>query len=222
MLQEIHDRSHNRAQEKLERFIKAKEQEKLVKLDKIRKQTARGTTNRQTVHKLVTKSFVELRKLELEEKGIKRKYHQPDIIEEHISKASELYGPLMRNGEHPKRWHQIIDEKMKRYQAQFIGKLKKYRPDLAIIVKFARITTTNQIYKCFHDYHQGYFTKPIVLKYTQIASFGLSAPAWFVRRFWQKWVRKHKIFAKSLYLNALKHKVSSSLVSLSPFLFPRD
>ncbi|KAH1010791.1 hypothetical protein HUJ05_005034 [Dendroctonus ponderosae] len=104
MLQEIHERSHDRAQDKLERFIKAKEQEKLAKLDKIRKQTAR-----------------ELRKLELEEKGVKRKYHQPDIIEEHISKASELYGPLMRNGEHPKRWHQIIDEKMKRYQAQFIG-----------------------------------------------------------------------------------------------------
>ncbi|ENN82178.1 hypothetical protein YQE_00551, partial [Dendroctonus ponderosae] len=100
MLQEIHERSHDRAQDKLERFIKAKEQEKLAKLDKIRKQTAR-----------------ELRKLELEEKGVKRKYHQPDIIEEHISKASELYGPLMRNGEHPKRWHQIIDEKMKRYQA---------------------------------------------------------------------------------------------------------
>lgn len=53
--------------------------------------------------------------------GVKRKYHETDIIQEHTSKASELYGPLMRNGENPKRWHQVIDEKMQRYKAQFIG-----------------------------------------------------------------------------------------------------
>lgn len=63
----------------------------------------------------------ELRKLELEEKGMSRKYNQPEIIEEHISKKSELYGPMVRHGEHPKRWHLVIDEKLKKYKAQFIG-----------------------------------------------------------------------------------------------------
>lgn len=58
--------------------------------------------------------------------GVKRKYHETDIIQEHTSKASELYGPLMRNGENPKRWHQVIDEKMQRYKAQFIGNVYKH------------------------------------------------------------------------------------------------
>ncbi|KAL1517717.1 hypothetical protein ABEB36_001448 [Hypothenemus hampei] len=104
MLEEIHQHSHDRAQKKLERFIKTKEAEKVAKLEKIRKKTAR-----------------EIRKLEIEEKGFKRKYYQPDIIDEHICKASELYAPLLRHGEHPKRWHQVIDEKMQKYRAQFIG-----------------------------------------------------------------------------------------------------
>ncbi|XP_050299666.1 cilia- and flagella-associated protein 91-like isoform X2 [Anthonomus grandis grandis] len=104
MLEDIHERSHTRAEQKMERFIKAKEKEKKEKLEKIKKETAR-----------------ELRKLNLEEKGYKRKYHQADIIEEHMSRSSELFGPMLRNGEHPKRWHQIIDEKMQRYKAQFIG-----------------------------------------------------------------------------------------------------
>lgn len=75
----------------------------------------------------------ELRKLELEEMGVKRKYHETDIIQEHTSKASELYGPLMRNGENPKRWHQVIDEKMQRYKAQFIGNIQTQVPNISAI-----------------------------------------------------------------------------------------
>ncbi|XP_066141670.1 cilia- and flagella-associated protein 91-like isoform X2 [Euwallacea fornicatus] len=95
MLEEIHETSHNRAREKLKRIVMAKEAQKLPKLARIRKDAAR-----------------ELRKLELGEKGIKRKYRQPDIIEEYICKDSDLYGPVIRNGEHTRRWHRIIDEKI--------------------------------------------------------------------------------------------------------------
>lgn len=49
------------------------------------------------------------------------KYHEVNIIDEHADKKSELYAPLIRHGEHPKRWHQIIDERLKKYKAQFIG-----------------------------------------------------------------------------------------------------
>lgn len=42
MLEEIHERSHNRAQDKLERFIQIKEAEKRQKLEKIRRKAARG------------------------------------------------------------------------------------------------------------------------------------------------------------------------------------
>ncbi|KAF7282772.1 hypothetical protein GWI33_001921 [Rhynchophorus ferrugineus] len=104
MLNEIHEKSHDRAEEKLMRIIARKEKEKNEKLEKIRHRAAR-----------------EMRKLELEEKGMSRKYNQPEIIEEHVSKKSELYGPVVRHGEHPKRWHLVIDEKLKKYKAQFIG-----------------------------------------------------------------------------------------------------
>lgn len=63
----------------------------------------------------------ELRKLDLEHKGISKKYRPVNIIDEHMDKKSELYGPLMRHGAHPKLWHQIIDERLAKYKAQFIG-----------------------------------------------------------------------------------------------------
>lgn len=49
------------------------------------------------------------------------RYKKWDIIEEHADPTSELYAPLMRHGEHPKRGHQVIDEHLKRYRAQFVG-----------------------------------------------------------------------------------------------------
>ncbi|CAG9772368.1 unnamed protein product [Ceutorhynchus assimilis] len=104
MLEEVQERSNTRAKIKLDNLIQAKEKEKKIKLEKIRKDGAR-----------------ELRKIELQEKGFKRKYHQPDIVKEHIMKDSELYAPLTRHGEHPKRWHNVIDKSFIRYKAQYIG-----------------------------------------------------------------------------------------------------
>lgn len=51
------------------------------------------------------------------------KYKKWNVIEEHANRASELYAPLMRHGENPKRANQVIDDHLKIYQAQFIGKL---------------------------------------------------------------------------------------------------
>lgn len=52
------------------------------------------------------------------------RYRKWDIIEEHADPTSELYAPLMRHGENPKRGHQVIDEHLKKYRAQFVGKLQ--------------------------------------------------------------------------------------------------
>ncbi|CAG9841218.1 unnamed protein product [Diabrotica balteata] len=104
MLNELHDATKTRNETKLKNYIAQREAEKQEQLVKIRRKTAR-----------------ELRKLESQRKGIDRKYHAVNIIDEHVDKKSEIYAPLMRHGEHPKRWHQVIDENMKRYKAQFIG-----------------------------------------------------------------------------------------------------
>lgn len=42
MLEEIHERSHEKAQSRVDRFIQMKEKEKNLKLEKIRMQAARG------------------------------------------------------------------------------------------------------------------------------------------------------------------------------------
>ncbi|KAG5880181.1 hypothetical protein JTB14_001671 [Gonioctena quinquepunctata] len=104
MLNEIHEKSQTRAELKMKNFAAKKEAEKMEQLTKIRKKTAR-----------------ELRKLETQRRGVKKRYHEMNIIEEHVDKKSEIYVPLKRHGEHPKRWHQVIDEKLKKYKAQFIG-----------------------------------------------------------------------------------------------------
>lgn len=100
----------------------------------------------------------ELRKLKLEEMGVKRKYHKTDIIQEHTSKASELYGPLMRNGENPKRWHQVIDEKMQRYKAQFIGNVHtNYNLTITFISAiFLNLKELNSLVR----YHVGWIKPP--------------------------------------------------------------
>ncbi|KAJ8919870.1 hypothetical protein NQ315_006399 [Exocentrus adspersus] len=104
MLNEVHKKSKDRIEAKMRNFIAIKEAEKQKQIAKIRKKTSR-----------------ELRKLNAHRRGVISKYHEVNIVDEHADKKSEIYGPLMRHGEHPKRWHQIIDERMKKYRAQFIG-----------------------------------------------------------------------------------------------------
>ncbi|XP_018568756.1 cilia- and flagella-associated protein 91-like [Anoplophora glabripennis] len=104
MLEEILQKSNQRADMKLHNFIAIKQAEKEEQIAKIRKKTAR-----------------ELRKLNAHRRGMVSKYHEVNIIDEHADKKSELYAPLIRHGEHPKRWHQVIDERLKKYRAQFIG-----------------------------------------------------------------------------------------------------
>ncbi|EFA13217.2 Protein MAATS1-like Protein [Tribolium castaneum] len=104
MLNELHEKSKNRNEAKLRMFAEMKYAEKEQKLKKLRDKTKR-----------------ELRKLDLKHAGIDQKYHSVNVVEEHINHASEIYGPLMRHGEHPKRWHLIIDEALTRFKAQFVG-----------------------------------------------------------------------------------------------------
>lgn len=44
-----------------------------------------------------------------------------DIVEEYISSKSELYAPLLRQGERAKHWHFVLDERMKKHKTQFHG-----------------------------------------------------------------------------------------------------
>lgn len=105
MLQELHSKTKTRAELKIKIFCQRKQREKEEKLIKLKKDHER-----------------ELRKLKLSYKGLTMKYKKWDIIDEHADPTSELYAPLMRHGEHPKRGHQIIDEHLKKYRAQFEGK----------------------------------------------------------------------------------------------------
>lgn len=63
------------------------------------------------------------------------KYKKWNIIDEFADPTSELYAPLMRHGEHPKRSHQVIDEHLKKYKAQFEGKAYVYKGNLLNILK---------------------------------------------------------------------------------------
>ncbi|KAK4873312.1 hypothetical protein RN001_015341 [Aquatica leii] len=104
MINETHKKSKTRIEEKLKSYCKAKLAEKEVKLKKLRHNSDR-----------------EMRKLEMKRHGVRRSYGPVDVIEEHFNKKSELYAPLMRHGENPKRWHQVIDDHMQIYRAQFLG-----------------------------------------------------------------------------------------------------
>lgn len=61
----------------------------------------------------------------MKEQGYNFKYRPVNVIEEHANHAAEIYAPMMRHGEHPKRWHQVIDDTLKTFKAQFVGKNKK-------------------------------------------------------------------------------------------------
>ncbi|CAG9855816.1 unnamed protein product [Phyllotreta striolata] len=104
MLSEIHETSNARNTEKMQHIVERIQKEKEEKLAKLKHKTSR-----------------ELRKLELERRGFQRRYKEMNVIEEHTDKKAEIYAPLMRHGEHPKRWHLVIDEKLKQYRARFIG-----------------------------------------------------------------------------------------------------
>lgn len=58
--------------------------------------------------------------------GLESKYQKVNVIDEHVQHSSELYAPLMRHGEHPKRWHLIIDGALQRFKAQFAGKSNRF------------------------------------------------------------------------------------------------
>lgn len=74
------------------------------------------------VFQILKRSFIiELRKLKLSYKGLTMKYKKWSVVDEFADPTSELYAPLMRHGEHPKRGHQVIDEHLKKYRAQFEG-----------------------------------------------------------------------------------------------------
>lgn len=49
------------------------------------------------------------------------KYHPVNVVDEHADYKSELYAPMMRHGVHPKRWHQVIDDHMRKYRANYKG-----------------------------------------------------------------------------------------------------
>ncbi|CAH1113365.1 unnamed protein product [Psylliodes chrysocephalus] len=104
MLNEIHDMSNARNLMKMNHVIERIQKQKEEKLAQMRRKSSR-----------------ELRKLEVERRGFQKRYKEMNVIDEHHDKKSEIYAPLMRHGEHPKRWHLVIDEKLKQYRAQFIG-----------------------------------------------------------------------------------------------------
>ncbi|XP_063920812.1 cilia- and flagella-associated protein 91-like [Zophobas morio] len=104
MLNELHEKSNTRSESKLKVFAEMKYAERDQKLKKLRDKTRR-----------------EIRKLDLKHTGVNVKYHSVNVGEEHINHTSEIYGPFMRHGEHPKRWHLVIDEAITRYKAQFAG-----------------------------------------------------------------------------------------------------
>lgn len=64
-----------------------------------------------------------MRKLKLDQNNRSRKYKKWDIVEEFADVSSELYAPLMRNGEDPKRRHFQIDHTGEKYKAQYEGDL---------------------------------------------------------------------------------------------------
>ncbi|KAL3284775.1 hypothetical protein HHI36_018918 [Cryptolaemus montrouzieri] len=104
MLAELHQKARDRNDLKLRNIAEIKKTETFAQIQKLRKKTER-----------------ELRKLELKHRGVKTKYHATDAVEDHAHPKSELYAPLIRHGEHPMRWHQVMDERLKYYKAQFVG-----------------------------------------------------------------------------------------------------
>lgn len=49
------------------------------------------------------------------------KYNPVNVLVEHADYKSELYAPMMRHGEHPKRRHMVIDDHLRKYRAHYEG-----------------------------------------------------------------------------------------------------
>lgn len=81
------------------------------KLDSSYEQKLRNTKNRAQIERdkkvdsLKNKYQRSIRKLDLKHKNISKKYKATDIATEHIDKASDLYGPQLRFGTHPRQKH---------------------------------------------------------------------------------------------------------------------
>ncbi|XP_067008009.2 cilia- and flagella-associated protein 91-like [Anabrus simplex] len=77
---------------RLNQYWQVRNQEKEEKLKKIRDVKNRA-----------------IRKLTMQHAGINKKYHKENVVDEHNSFCSELYGPQLRFGENPKRGHEVIN-----------------------------------------------------------------------------------------------------------------
>lgn len=91
----------------LEEMFKAREKKmKAIADTRIRNfQNKSSIANEKKKNKLKSDHQRDLRKLEMKHKKIGNKYKTTDIAIQHIDRASDLYGPLMRFGEHPRQKH---------------------------------------------------------------------------------------------------------------------
>lgn len=86
----------------------------------------------------------------MKKKGVRKTYGPVDVIKEHVDKKSELYGPLMRHGENPKRWHQVIDDHNRKYKAQYLGYFLIYslkRQFVQLIIYLLQVSKTSAHYQ---------------------------------------------------------------------------
>lgn len=121
MFTEIVDKSKTRVEQKLNNLMEIKKREIDEEKAKLRKKTDRGK-GKTKINRLIAETrhvFVELRKLNHKRLVTNKKM---DIIDEYTNIKSELYAPLIRNGENAKRWHFIIDDSPQKYKSQFHGK----------------------------------------------------------------------------------------------------
>ncbi|KAF5272323.1 hypothetical protein FQA39_LY07924 [Lamprigera yunnana] len=103
MVNEVQELTKARSDTKIESICKTKYAEKEAKLKRLHHETQR-----------------EMRKLDVRHRGIGR-YAPVNVIKEHVDKRSELYAPLMRHGVNPKHWHQVIEDHIEKYHAQYLG-----------------------------------------------------------------------------------------------------
>ncbi|XP_017771102.1 PREDICTED: protein MAATS1-like [Nicrophorus vespilloides] len=104
MLSEIQKKSKCRNEKKMRNFCDIKIKEKQQKLDALHKNRDR-----------------EMRRLELNYKGILTKYGHVNVFDEIADYKSELYMPLIRHGSNPKYGHQVITKSLRNYKPQYFG-----------------------------------------------------------------------------------------------------
>ncbi|XP_065162222.1 cilia- and flagella-associated protein 91-like [Atheta coriaria] len=102
MLNEIHEKSKCRNEQKMRMFVDMKIAEKQEKIAKVQKYAER-----------------EKRRLRLQFAGVLTRYGKVDIFDEHANYNSELYCPLMRNGTNPRYKHEELCKFTKLYKPQY-------------------------------------------------------------------------------------------------------